>query len=100
MIEDDKRPRRQDFSSLDKHRRQGKTFTPPLMQVPGVELLSWRNERLPEVLWATLLARGLSRDQYIHHLSLIAKAAMVFRDENEVCPEHCPHCIDTIVATR
>lgn len=88
MAKDRKRSKGQNFSSLDAHQRQGKTLMPPLMRLPGVELLSWHEERLPEVLWAALLVRALPRDEYMRHLSLIAKTAMGFRESVNVYPEH------------
>lgn len=88
MSDDEKLPPREDFSSLDKHLRQGKTFVPPLMQIPGLTTQSWYNDRLPEMLWAALLVEALPRNQYITHLSLIAKAAMQFRGNPEVYPQH------------
>jgi hypothetical protein len=88
MADDEIRPRREDFSPLDKHHRQGKVFTPPLMRIPGITPQSWHNDRLPEMLWAALLAQALPRDQYIRHLSMIAKAAMCFRDNADVYPQH------------
>src|SRR5258708_3080253 len=88
MADDNIRPRREDFSPLDKHHRQGKVFTPPLMRIPGITPQSWYNERLPDMLWAALLTEALPRDQYIRHLSLVAKAAMRFRDSPDVYPQH------------
>src|SRR5579863_5357323 len=49
------RPRREDFSSLEKHHRQGKVLTPPLMRISGLATQSWHAERLPDMLWAALL---------------------------------------------
>src|SRR5437868_1914733 len=88
MADDDIRPRREDFSPLDRHHRQGKVFTPPLMRIPGITPQSWHNDRLPNMLWAALLTQGLPRDQRVRHLSLVAKAAMDFRDNADVYPQH------------
>jgi len=40
----------------------GKTLVPPLAQVPGLNLVSWINDRLPELLWAVLIRARLTRD--------------------------------------
>jgi len=88
MAKDKIRPRRKDFSPLNKHHRQGTVFTPPLMRIPGAELRSWCNNRLPEMLWAALLTEAVPREQYIHDMSAIAKAAMLFRDNPNVYPQH------------
>ena len=88
MAEDEIRPRREDFSPLDQHHRRGKVLTPPLMRIPGITPQSWLNDRLPDMLWAALLTQALPRDQYIRHLSLVAKAAMRFRDNADAYPQH------------
>jgi hypothetical protein len=88
MADDEIRPRREDFSPLKKHHRRGKIFTPPLMRIPGIAPQSWHNDRLPEMLWAALLTAALPRDQYIRQLSLVAKAAMRFRDNADAYPQH------------
>lgn len=88
MPDDENLTPRKDFSALDKHLRQGKIFVPPLMQIPGLTTQSWYNERLPEMLWAALLIATMPRNQYITHLSLTAKAAMQFRDNPDVYPQH------------
>jgi len=81
--------RRQDFSPLGAHRRTGKTFTPPLMQAPApISLYSWQNDRLPEVLWAILLAGTLPRAEYLPLFCKVAKAGMKFRDNPKASPSH------------
>lgn len=89
MSDDDNRPNRHDFSKLDRHHREGKVFTPPLMRAAeNLELHSWSNERLPETLWIALLTAVLPRSEYMQLLSGVAKAAMLFRDQPEVYPAH------------
>lgn len=51
------------YSTLEQHKREGKTLVPPLMQVGNVHFNSWAGERLPEFLWAVLLVSGLSREE-------------------------------------
>jgi Family of unknown function (DUF5677) len=53
------------YSPLESHRREGKIFTPPLMQNPKMQLMSWRDMRVPEILWAILLAGNLERQHYL-----------------------------------
>jgi hypothetical protein len=74
---------RKDFSPLKAHRRHGQMLTPPLMQLSGVQLTSWHNTRLPEVMWAALLTSALPREEYMRHLSFIAKAAMEFSEQSK-----------------
>lgn len=37
------------------HLHQGTKLTPPMAAVPNLKLQSWRNDRLPEMLWAALM---------------------------------------------
>src|SRR5687767_1538169 len=43
--------------ALRDHRRQGKTFIPPLADLP-TNLLDWQGKWLPEHLWLAYLMRG------------------------------------------
>jgi hypothetical protein len=56
---------RAQYSPLASHRREGKSFIPPFMQNPNITLMSWRDTRVPELLWAILLAGNLERDSYL-----------------------------------
>ena len=42
--------------------------------MPGVFLSSWRDERLPEVLWAAILTAALDRESYLEIFREVAKA--------------------------
>lgn len=48
-------------SAIDDHRRVGTTLVPPMLQIRGLTLCSWINDRLPEVVWVGLLLRELPR---------------------------------------
>ena len=37
------------------HTRQGSKLTPPMAALPDLQLQSWKDERLPEMLWAALI---------------------------------------------
>lgn len=41
---------------LEQHCRHGTQLVPPLAAIPNLKLASWRNDRLPELLWAILIA--------------------------------------------
>ena len=43
------------FSTLAQHTQAGRTLTPPMLTYTNMALQSWINDRLPEMLWATLL---------------------------------------------
>lgn len=52
---------------LKHHQKKGKQLIPPMLQIPNVQFTSWRNNRIPEMLWAILLITQLRRD---HALSI------------------------------
>lgn len=60
------------YSTLNQHKREGKTLVPPLAQIPNLHAISWMNDRLPEILWAALLIALLSREDA---LSIFRRAA-------------------------
>lgn len=48
---------------LGDHKRVGKRLIPPLMQLPNISTVSFRDERIPDVLWiSALMLRGNPRD--------------------------------------
>jgi len=51
------------YSGIDAHKMEKKVLVPPLMAVPGVTLMSWANDRMPEMLWSALLISQLGRDR-------------------------------------
>jgi len=53
------------LSMIDGHHRQGKKLTSPLMTLPNQVFNSWLDNALPDVLWATILAAHLERDDYL-----------------------------------
>ncbi len=55
--------------------RSGGVLQSPYSQLPGVTLSSWRDERLPELLWAAILTASLERDEYLK----------LFREISERC---------------
>jgi len=58
-----KRPAQGDNGTpLARHKRVGSQLVPPLAQIPNSLATSWIDDRLPEVLWATLLITHLKRD--------------------------------------
>ena len=49
-------------SKIPEHKFHDKKLIPPLMQVPGVSLVSWCNDRLPCMIWAILIVCNADRD--------------------------------------
>lgn len=51
-------------SGLDQHKRKGKLLVAPFNSIgSNIRQTSWRDERLPDVLWIALLVRALPRER-------------------------------------
>jgi len=61
------------YSGIDTHKMQQKVLVPPLMAVPGVTLMSWTNDRMPEMLWSALLISQLGRDRALNRFREVAR---------------------------
>ncbi len=59
-------------SDLSAHSVQGKRLLPPLRRIPNVQTTSWTNDRLPELIWAALLATQFPREEVIELFRSIA----------------------------
>lgn len=57
-----KKTRQKTYSGIEHHKRIGKTLTSPWNTIPNTKPSSWRDERLPEFLWAGILASCIGRD--------------------------------------
>jgi hypothetical protein len=60
-------------STIDQHQRDKKTLIPPFLKLPQLRLSSWVNDRLPEMLWATLLISHLPRSDALDVFREVAK---------------------------
>lgn len=67
-----KNTRRKGRDRLSRMSRDGRVLRSPLSKLPGVTLSSWRDERLPEVLWISLLTASLERGEYLRIFREIA----------------------------
>ncbi len=59
-------------TSLDKHTQLGSKLLPPMAKLPDLNPSSWKDNRMPEMLWANLLFTQLPRDKVfskIHELA-------------------------------
>jgi len=70
MSKKNKKQKRKNYSGISQHTLIGKTLVPPFAKVPKMKLVSWMNDRMPEMLWAALLLHELGR----------VKAIRLFRD--------------------
>jgi hypothetical protein len=61
MAKAKKSKRNKSYSGISDHKLKGKTLVPGFADIPNMKLSSWRDERLPELLWACLLASCIDR---------------------------------------
>ncbi len=69
----DKKKKKLLHSTIEQHHRQGKRLVPPLASIPKLRPRSWSDNRLPDVLWASLLLSTLPRDQVLDVFREVAK---------------------------
>lgn len=62
------------YTPLTAHKLTGKTLIPPLAQLPNMRKSSWKDERLPEMLWAALVVSGLPHDLALGFFRGMARA--------------------------
>ncbi|MFA5162770.1 MAG: DUF5677 domain-containing protein [Elusimicrobiales bacterium] len=72
---------RKNETPLSKHERNKKVLTPPLLKIPKLKINSWRNDRLPEMLWAVLVIGNIQRTDALEFFRYIAK----FVDKHPDC---------------
>ncbi len=48
------------------HTQQGSRLTPPMAALPNLQLQSWKDERLPEMLWAALIVSHFEQSSALH----------------------------------
>ena len=68
-----KEPQQKNYSTIPQHKQQGKTLSPPIHQMGTLELVSWMNDRLPEMLWAILLITHLPRNYVLNVFRNVSK---------------------------
>ena len=68
------------YSTLEAHKREGSQLIAPMMTIPNMQPSSWRNQRLPEVLWAAILVSHLPREMALDIFRPAAMHALKLRD--------------------
>ena len=68
-----KKPQQKNHSKIQSHKRHGKKLISTLRQIPNLHPSSWMNERLPDMLWAILLATHLPRENALSVFQQVAK---------------------------
>ncbi|MCA3351076.1 MAG: hypothetical protein INF97_10810 [Roseomonas sp.] len=73
----DKRSKREFYSSLDSHQRQGGKLLAPFTAKLGTKIswANWRDGAMHDVLWATLIRGNLSQEEALHIFRQVVAAA-------------------------
>lgn len=69
-------------TDLSKHKRDGSVLKPPFRQLTGMTPSSWKDDRLPEMLWAVVLIGNLKREDA---LDVFRKVATFVEKRPELC---------------
>lgn len=56
------RKKRNNNSKIKDHLRQGTNLIAPFRQIDNLKFVSWRDDRLPEMLWAALIVSNINRE--------------------------------------
>ena len=106
-----KKNSRKKYSTIPQHKLQGKTLIPPIYQIGNQENASWRNDRLPEMLWAILLVTHLPRENALNVFRQVAKYIEQLPEEDkfhdvthtglsQLSPEHLDAVLSIIVTQQ
>ena len=71
-MSDDKKHQK-NYSTISEHKRQGKKLIPPFVYNFDMTYASWKDDRLPEKLWAVLLVTHLPRENALNVFRRVAK---------------------------
>ncbi len=74
-----KRKENRPYSRLEQHVRSGTVLTPPWLTLPNLQKSSWMNDRLPELLWAVLLATQMERKAALEIFRSVARVGEDYR---------------------
>ncbi|MDF2804405.1 MAG: hypothetical protein K0S61_4310 [Anaerocolumna sp.] len=81
--------KQKNYTKLDQHEFVKKKLIPPFMQIPNLKNTSWRDDRLPEMLWAALLLNGIERNEA---LGILRNGInFLLRGEEEGLPQTITH---------
>ena len=61
------------YSTISEHKHQGKKLIPPFVHNFNMTYASWKDDRLPEKLWAVLLVTHLPRENALNVFRRVAK---------------------------
>jgi hypothetical protein len=69
----DTEQRRKMESKLSDHKQHKKKLDPPFVQIGMIGKSSWIDQRLPEMLWACLIAGNIERDKALDFFRHVLK---------------------------
>lgn len=76
-------------TALDSRQRKGKKLLSPFARIQSlVNWQSWANDRLPNILWACVLAGSLDRDRYLtlfREIAISARSALEDEEHASLC---------------
>lgn len=67
-------------SKLSDHKRDKKRLIPPFNTLGNVQLQSWIDDRLPDMLWAALLTLLSPRERYLELFRAISSQGLLFKN--------------------
>ena len=70
---DQRKSQPKNYSTILDHKRQGKKLIPPFVHNFDMTYASWKDDRLPEKLWAVLLVTHLPRENALNVFRRVAK---------------------------
>jgi hypothetical protein len=79
-----KRQENRPHSRLEQHVRSGAALTPPWLTIPNLQKTSWMNDRLPELLWAVLLATQMERKAALEIFRSVARLGANHRGTGKI----------------
>lgn len=83
MSKKNKKSKSPNYTPINQHRRQGTVLTPPLGGLQQLKMASWRDDRLPEMLWAILIVGQLNQSEALAIFRPVAKFFQQFDGEKD-----------------
>ena len=81
-MESEDKPKKNNMETdLAGHTRHKKELRPPFATIPNIQFSSWKDRRMPEMLWAVLAIGNLTRDEALSFFRHVAK----FVEQNPEC---------------
>src|SRR5438105_3577851 len=78
-----KQKNQQNYTALKQHKQFGKTLIPPAANIPNLQLTSWKNDRLPELLWASLIVASFPQSQALSSFRRVIEYVFKHREDKD-----------------